>query len=188
VRRDDGEGLSEHQMKVPLRRVLSRLTALALAATVIGPTNTVLADPDDLVETKNRERELDDLETDPESEIDPGPIDPADAALALGRGLALALVEMRPLAATELAATWAISPDPLRRLALGVALEWRFRLVGDAFVIDQLARDSEPTIRIAAARAAWIRRPVGGDLGVLDRLADDPDPEVRAIALAARSG
>jgi hypothetical protein len=158
-------------MTVPLRRLLSKLTALALTTSAVGPA---VAAP---------ERELDDI-TDPE--IDREHVDTEDAALALGRGLALALGEMRPLEATQLAATWSLSPDPLRRLALGVALEWSFRLVGDSLVIDQLSRDAEPTIRAAAARAAWIRRPSGGDLGVLDRLADDPDPAVRSVALAAR--
>jgi hypothetical protein len=158
-------------MTLPLRRLLSRLTAIAVTTTSVGPA---AAEP---------ERELDELT---DSEIDREHVEPDDAALALGRGLALALGEMRPLAATQLAATWSLSPDPLRRQALGVALEWAFPLVGDALVIDQLARDADPAIRIAAARAAWIRRPSGGDLGVLERLADDPDPQVRAVALAAR--
>ena len=174
-------------MKVPLRTLLSRLTVIALTATTIGPTAVEATPAGRRTEQfTTRDRELDDLEN--ESEIDPGPIDPDDAALALGRGLALALGEMRPLAATELAATWSLSADPLRRRALGVALEWMFPLVGDALVIEHLARDRDPTIRLAAARAAWIRRPVGGDPGVLDRLADDPDPTVRAVAQAARSG
>jgi hypothetical protein len=162
------------RMKLPLRSLLSRLTAITLTAAPIGPA--AVAAPALI------EREIEELT---ESEIDPELVDREDAALALGRGLALALGEMRPLAATQLAATWSMSPDPLRRLALGVALEWRFPLVGDALVIDQLSRDAEPAIRIAAARAAWIRRPTGGDLGVLARLADDPDPQVRSVALAA---
>lgn len=173
------------EMKLSLRRVLSRLTTIALTATAVNPT-AVAASPVSLAEAEaDRERDLEELEGD--ARIDPGVIEPEDAALALGRGLALALGEMRPLAATHLAATWTLSPDPLRRHAVGVALEWMFPLVGDALVIDQLARDSDPSIRCAAARAAWIRRTAGGDLGVLDRLADDPDPQVRAIAQAARS-
>jgi len=159
-------------MKLSLRRLLSRLTAIALTTTSAGPAAAAPAD-----------RELDELT---EPEIDREHVKTEDAALALGRGLALALGEMRPLAATQLAATWSLSPDPLRRLALGVALEWKFPLVGDALVIDQLSHDPDPAIRCAAARAAWIRRPSGGDLGVLDRLADDPDPQVRSVARAAR--
>lgn len=158
-------------MKLPLRRLLSRLTAIALTTSAI-PASAAPA-----------ERELEELT---EAEIDREHVETDDAALALGRGLARALGEMRPLAATQLAATWSLSDDPLRRLALGVALEWAFPLVGDALVIDQLSRDPDPAIRCAAARAAWIRRPSGGDLGVLDRLADDPDPQVRSVALAAR--
>jgi hypothetical protein len=163
------------RIKLPLRSLLSRLTAIALTTSAMGPASA--AAPAVI------EREMEELT---ESEIDPEHVDTEDAALALGRGLALALGEMRPLAATQLAATWSMSPDPLRRLALGVALEWMFPLVGDALVIDQLARDEDPAIRIAAARAAWIRRPAGGDLGVLARLSEDPDPQVRAIAIAAR--
>ncbi len=162
-------------MKLPLRSLLSRLTAIALTTTAIGPA---AASAPAVIE-----RELEELT---ESEIDREHVDAEDPALALGRGLALALGEMRPLAATQLAATWSMSPDPLRRLALGFALEWLFPLVGDALVIDQLASDADPAIRLAAARAAWSRRPSGGDLGVLTRLSSDPDPQVRAVALAAR--
>lgn len=169
-------------MRIPLRRLLSRLTAIALTASVIGPASAATpagtqlqADDDD-----------DDLCDDDDLEIDPEHIDTEDAALALGRGLAIAMGEMRPLAATHLAATWSLSTDPLRRLSLAVALEWAFPLVGAGLVIDHLARDPDPSIRTAAARAAWIRRPSGGDSGVLERLADDPDPGVRAVVAAAR--
>lgn len=160
-------------MKLPLRGLLSRLTTIALTTGALGAAHA----------SPGTDRELDDI-TDPE--IDRECVDTEDAALALGRGLALALGEMRPLAATQLAATWSTSPDDLRRLALANALEWAFPLVGDALVIDQLSRDVDPAIRAAAARAAWVRRATGGDLGVLDRLAVDPDPQVRAIVLAAR--
>lgn len=157
-----------------LRRLLSRLTALALTTSAIGPAAAAVPN------ANVTDEELDELE------IDHDQIGTDEAALALGRGLALAMAEMRPLVATQLAATWSLAPDPLRRLALGVALEWTFPLVGDALVIDHLARDPEPRVRAAAARAAWMRRPTGGDLGVLDRLASDPDPAVRAVANAGR--
>lgn len=159
-------------MTVPLRGLIARLTTIALTTASIPA-----------VAATTRVCEIDEV-TDPE--IDREHVETEDAALALGRGLALALGEMRPLAATQLAATWSTSPDGLRRLALANALEWAFPLVGDALVIDQLSHDPDPVIRAAAARAAWIRRPSGGDLGVLDRLANDPDPVVRAVALAAR--
>lgn len=158
--------------KVPLARLLSRLTALAL---VVGPGAAAATPAPELTREIEEDRE-----------IDREHLDPQAAATALGRGLALALGEVRPLTATQLAATWAVSADPLRRHALGLALEWTFPLVGDALVIDHLSRDPDPAIRAAAARAAWVRRASGGDGGVLARLADDPDPQVRAIALAAR--
>ncbi len=158
-----------------LRRLLSRLTALALSTSAVGPAVA-----------KPRCDELAAI-VDDETEIDREQLDTAAAAAALGRGLALAMGELRPIAATQLAATWSLSPDPLRRHALAVALEWPFPLVGDSLVIDHLARDPDPAIRMAAARAAWIRRPTGGDSGVLARLTDDPDPQVRSIAHAARS-
>ncbi len=173
--------LLEPQMsKVPLRRLLARLTALALSASAAGPaaasTTDIVAAP----------FEIDyDAELVADLEIDREHIDDYDAALALGRSLALALGEVRPLSATHIAATWSLSIDPVRRLAVGFALEWAFPLVGDALMIDHLSRDADPAIRMAAARAAWIRRPTGGDLGVLARLSNDPDPEVRAIAGAA---
>jgi hypothetical protein len=121
-------------------------------------------------------------------DLDTVTLDGATAAdgLALGRGLALTLGEMRPLWATHLATTWALSPDPVRRAAVACALEWAFPLVGDAVIIDHLSRDADPQIRAACARAAWIRRTTGGDPGVLARLVDDPDPEVRAVVRRAR--
>jgi hypothetical protein len=171
--------------KVSLRRLLSQLTALALSTSAIAPVSAAPAP------TAMRRAESDvesDLEADLEAdhEIDREHIDEYDAALALGRSLALALGEVRPLVATQIAASWSLSADPVRRLAVALALEWMFPLVGDALVIDHLSRDRDPAIRIAAARAAWIRRPSGGDLGVLARLVDDPDPHVRAVAAAAR--
>lgn len=119
--------------------------------------------------------------------IDTGSVDELDAAATLGRGLALALSEMRPLGATQLASSWALSEVPMRRLAVAHALEWTFKLVGDDLIIDHLSRDDDPTIRREAARAAWVRRAAGGDPGVLARLAEDPDPAVRAVAARART-
>lgn len=162
--------------KISLRRLLSKLTVLALsttAATVVEARPEPCADCGD-----------DDL--DPALAIDHTCMDQRDAALTLGRGLAQALGEMPPLDATHLAASWALSDDPIRRHAVASSLEWQFKLVGDDLVIDHLSRDDNPQIRAAAARAAWSRRTVGGDPGVLARLVEDPDPDVRAIAKSAR--
>lgn len=161
--------------KISLRRLLSRLTVLALSAAPVastaGPARRAHASIDE-----------DDVVLDTEVPIDRGPVDPQDAAALLGRHLAQALGEMRPLAATHLATTWALSDDPLRRGAIASALEWAFPLLGDGAILDHLSRDPDPLIRAACARGAWARRATGGDLGVLARLAHDPDPRVAAVA------
>jgi hypothetical protein len=156
--------------KVSLRRLLSRLTTIALSASAVGVANadTTCADACVLVEDVPIDREQ---------------LDAPDAAATLGRSLALALERMRPLSATQLASTWALSDDDLRRLAVVHALEWPVRVVGDGLILDHLSRDPDPAIRVATARAAWTRRPIG--LEVLGRLRDDPDPEVRAVAMSA---
>lgn len=168
--------------KVSLRRLLSRLAALALTTGAVAPVGAAargaapLGEVDDAV----------DAELVMDLPIDPEHIDELDAAAALGRGLALALSEMRPLSATHIASTWALSEHPVRRLAIAHALEWTFKLVGDALIIDHLSRDPDPAIRAEIARAAWVRRAAGCDPEVLLRLADDPDPRVRATAQKAR--
>src|SRR4051812_24630980 len=121
-------------MTISLRRLLSKLTALALSTAAPASAQPV-----------------DDVELDASLTLDREHLDPHDAGLTLGRGLALAIYEMRPLSATHLAATWALSTDPVRRLALAHALEWAFPLVGDAMVLDHLAKDSDPKIRAATA-------------------------------------
>jgi hypothetical protein len=171
--------------KVSLRRLLSRLAALALSTSSVGPAAAAPPEAGDAAGV-GIDVDDDDGELDASLLIDPGQLEARDAAAALGRSLALALGELRPLTATHLAATWSLSDDPLRRLAVAHALEWTFPLVGDALVIDHLSRDPDPEIRAACAYAAWIRRATGGDLGVLARLADDPDPEVRKIVERAR--
>ena len=157
--------------KVSLRRLL---TALTLTTTTVASAGT----PADSTQCQ-------DLCGD--QTIDTGGVDELDAAATLGRGLALALSEMRPLGATQLASSWALSEVPMRRLAVAHALEWTFKLVGDDLIIDHLSRDGDPQIRKEAARAAWVRRASGGDPGVLSRLAEDPDPAVRAVAARART-
>jgi hypothetical protein len=168
--------------KVSLRRLLTRLTALALSTSAVGAA---------AAEPPRGEPRLDvdvDNALDASVLIDRGSLEPREAGAALGRKLAMALGQLRPLSATHLATTWSLSEEPLRRLAVAHALEWPFALVGDALVIDHLSRDADPVIRAASARAAWARRLSGGDPGVLARLSQDPDPEVRAIAASARSG
>ena len=183
--------------KVSLRRLLSKLTALALSTSAIGPAAAAAtaarpvrapagtSGPSEPADDVDLDDSDDDVDLDANLSIDREHVDRGDAAVALGHSLALALGEMRPLSATHLAATWSLSDDPLRRLAVARALEWTFPLVGDALVIDHLSRDGDPRIRAGAARAAWIRRRTGGDAGVLARLSHDPDPEVRAVAASA---
>lgn len=165
--------------KISLRRLLTKLTVLALSTTAATAAEARAAESEGCAECD------DDL--DPTLAIDREHLDANDAALTLGRGLAQALGELRPIVATHLASSWALSSDPVRRLAVANAMEWQFALVGDDIVIDHLARDDDPQIRAAAARAAWARRTAGGDPGVLARLVEDPDPEVRAIAKSART-
>lgn len=164
--------------KVSLRRLLARLAAIALSTTAIS---TASAD-DGITVPSNLDADVELTTDDP---IDPDFIDPPDAAAALGRSLALAVGKMRPIEATHLLTTWAMSEDPVRRLAVAHSLEWQFKLVGDAVVIDHLARDPDPAIRLEIARAAWVRRGVADVYGALARLIEDPDPDVRAVALRA---
>ena len=184
--------------KASLRRLLSKLTALALSTSAVGPAAAATR-PREVTEAgagieEDRDDDADGCEADVDFDasvpIDREHLDAPDAAIALGRSLAMAMGPsggMRKLSATHLAATWALSDDPLRKLAVAHALEWAFPLVGDDLVIDHLSRDREPAIRAAAARAAWTRRHAGGDTGVLARLSHDPDPSVRAIAGTSRS-
>jgi hypothetical protein len=177
--------------KVSLRRLLSKLTALALSTSAVGPAvaaERAIPEVDVTAREAGEAPDLDDRDFDASLPIDREHLDARDAACMLGRGLALALGDMRPLSATHLVATWSLSGDALRRLAVAHALEWTFPLVGDAVAIDHLSRDDQPEIRAAAARAAWSRRGSGGDLGVLARLALDADPAVRAVADSARAG
>ncbi|MDX2091508.1 MAG: hypothetical protein SFX73_26845 [Kofleriaceae bacterium] len=161
--------------KVSLRRLLSRLTTIALSASTVGVASADPSSEDGGTSCSHSDCVLvEDLPIDREH------LDAPDAAAALGRSLALALDKMRPISATQIASTWALSDDGVRRLAVVHALEWSFKLVGDDIILDHLSRDPDPAVRTATARAAWARRQVG--TAVLDRLKDDPDPEVRAVA------
>jgi hypothetical protein len=159
--------------KISLMRLLSKLAILAATATpAMASHDRVVPDPLLIAD----------------GVIDREHVDERDAAALLGRNLAIALTRMEPLEATHIASTWALSPDPLRRVGVARSLEWQLPLVGDAVVLDHLSRDPDPAIRVAVARAAWIRRATGGDPGILDRLARDIDPAVRAVANWPRAG
>lgn len=166
-------------LKVSLRRLLARLAAIALSTTAV-----TAASADDGLPVTGLAPDAD-VELTADVPIDPDHIDRPDAAAALGRSLALAVERMRPIEATHLVTTWAMSEDPMRRLAVAHSLEWQFKLVGDSVVIDHLARDPDPAIRLEIARAAWARRGVADVYGALALLIEDPDPDVRAVALRA---
>ncbi|MCX5744759.1 MAG: hypothetical protein NT062_19905 [Proteobacteria bacterium] len=171
---------------ISFRRLLSKLTALALSTSAAAASAAPL-EPSAPVPL-SFPGDLDGDELDASLDLDLSDwreqLDPADAAATLGRGLAMALAGLRPLEALHVASTWGLSHDAVRRLAVAHALEWVFPLVGAGTVIDHLARDPDPAIRVVAARAAWVRRTTGGDPGVLARLVEDPDPAVREIARA----
>jgi hypothetical protein len=168
--------------RISLRRLLSKLTVLALSASPLASAATVSKGNAPRI----RVQEDDDIDLDGDEPIDREHVGEHDAAIMLGRGLATALSELPALDAIHLATTWALSEDQVRRTAVARSLEWMFPLVGDSIIIDHLSRDADPEIRAATARAAWIRRSTGGDPGVLERLTHDIDPEVRSIALHAR--
>jgi hypothetical protein len=160
---DAGERFPSHEVIMKsLRSLLSRVAAAAisLSATAAEPASAA------------NEESTDDAFT----------------GEAGGQPLAAFLAALPGIAATHVACEWALSPVRERRLALATSLEFAFRLVGDDVMIDHLARDDDPAIRRAAARAAWARRASGGDAGVLGRLVDDPDPSVREVAELAAVG
>ena len=157
-----------------LRRLFGRLTAATLGVA------SVSAAPPDLDDDPPGVRAAD-------SSADDGDTgDPRRAAAA--HWLAVSLERMAPLPATHTACGWALSSDPAQRATIARALEWTFRLFGDAVIIDHLSRDPEPEVRAAVARAAWVRQPIGVGDDVLALLAADPSPEVRDVALLAARG
>lgn len=169
---------------ISLRRLLSKLTVLALSASAA----TAGASPDTPnARVRGRECRCDDndADLDDDAPIDREQIDEHDAAVVLGRTLAKTLSELPELDAIQLATTWALSQDPMRRAGLAHALEWPFRLMPDGAILEHLSQDEAPEIRAACARAAWVRRNAIWHRGILERLVVDPDPEVRAIAQRA---
>jgi hypothetical protein len=139
---------------ISLRRLLSKLTVLALSASAAAAGATPDA-PDVRSRDARRCDDCDDLDDD--APIDREQVDEHDAALVLGRSLAKALSEMRELDAIQLSTTWALSQDPMRRAGLAHALEWPFRLMPDRVILEHLSQDPDPAIREACHRAAWIR-------------------------------
>jgi hypothetical protein len=138
---------------ISLRRVLSKLTVLALASSPAASS----AEPTRCSQCWSDEDESD---LDSDVPIDREHVNPRDAAALLGRTLAQALIELRPLDATHLATTWALSEDCLRRGAIAHALERVFPLFGDRAILAHLARDSDPHVREVTLRAALVRRVV----------------------------
>ena len=167
------------------RRLLSKLGFATVSATaVVAPVNPMTGTRAAIVADDT------DVDSDDDTNLPPtgqpaAQVDPRYDIGSPGRGLAFTLSRAPALVATELAARWAVSSDPARRLAIADALGWGFRLVGDDVMIDHLSRDPDPVIRRAAARAAWTRQATGGDDHVLERLADDPDLDIRCIACIA---
>ena len=92
-------------MTISFRRLLSRLTAIALSTAAMPAADAAVSTA----------APQEDPELDASLVLDRGELPARDAGITLGRGLALALDEMRPIAATHLAATWALSDDPVRR-------------------------------------------------------------------------
>src|SRR5262245_1620346 len=97
--------------KVSLRRLVSRLAAVALStsATSASAAGAAAADlspePPARADRIGNDLEDGDGELDASLPIDREQLEARDAAAALGRSLALALGELRPLTATHLAAT-----------------------------------------------------------------------------------
>jgi hypothetical protein len=106
----------------------------------------------------------------------------ASVAVADPRALALELSQMKPIAATHMATTLALSPDSARRVVIAQAREWEVHLFGDSAILEHLSFDSAPEVRAAVARAARARRPEQD--AILARLSCDPDPVVRDLAIA----
>jgi hypothetical protein len=115
------------------------------------------------------------------------PANAANAAETDGHALAIRLQHAHPLDATRIAATDATATTPETRRAIADALTWSFPLVGDALIIDHLAGDPDPEVRLAAARAAHARRATGG-LAILERLTHDSDAAVREAAILGLHG
>ena len=118
-----------------LKRTLAKLAVLAMSASpaAAAPGTT----------------DCNDCELDASNPIDRDGVDPRVAGTLLGNRLADALAEMKPLDATHLVTTWALSTDRLRRFAVVTALA-RVAPLGTRSVLAHLALDPDPDIRAAA--------------------------------------
>jgi hypothetical protein len=133
---------------ISLRRLLSKLTCLALSAQPVAASAS--PSPGPLLAASDDD---DDFDLDDDLPIDREHVDPRQAAQLLGQSLTRALDELRPLAATELATRWALSADPLRRIAIAHALDTHPDLVGARTILEHLTADPDGTVREAASRA-----------------------------------
>jgi len=126
---------------IPLRRLLCKLAVAALSATPAAAASGTSPFGEEVVD-------LDD-ELTSDAPIDREHIEPDDAAFVIGRNLPLGA--MNPLSATQLATTWALSSDPVRRAAIVYALEHSSPL-GARTILDHLSQDPESLVRAAVVR------------------------------------
>lgn len=106
------------------------------------------------------------------------------------RSLAATLARATGFDRLALIADGATDPSPAVRLAVACALIESADGVGLRSAIDLLARDDEPAVRRAAARAAWAHAaedPIRY-VTLLEALAADPDATVRDAVLLLRRG
>jgi len=81
----------------------------------------------------------------------------AEGVAATGPRLAARLAQMHPFDATQAVVTAALSSTTRVRQTIAEALVVSFKLVGDDFVLDALARDPDVAVRAAALRARVAR-------------------------------
>lgn len=107
------------------------------------------------------------------------------AAGALGQILELA----SPMERIEIVCRWTVSEETSRRLAVARALALPLQAFVTDLALDQLARDSNAEVRVAAAQAARVYAQGSADFSrILEELARDPVRAVRTAALPGRPG
>jgi hypothetical protein len=117
----------------------------------------------------------------------------AEHVAATGLRLAARLAQVNPFDATQAAVTAALSSTIRVRQTIAEALLVPFRLVGDDFVLDALARDPDIAVRAAAVRArvarglALPRTPAAAESQPLRVLVIDDYPGGRAALCACLS-
>ena len=144
-------------MKKPMqpRGGLKRLLAQSLFASA-----SVVAAPTPAIAASTEGRVAPDVSSDDRDDAIDQTIDITDDpehVAAGGRRLATRLARMKPLDATELAVAAALDSNVEVRRSLAEALVVPFRLLGDDFMLDQLAHDPDVEVRDAAARACIAR-------------------------------